>query len=92
MVLISVSVMKYVCSLLSRGQAITHHFVQDGYSPLYVASQEGHTDVVDVLVKAGADVNDTSTTVSMGSYYTIQELQYILMGVKMKIYTAALGH
>ena len=31
--------------------------VQDGFSPLYVASQEGHTDVVDLLLKAGADVH-----------------------------------
>ena len=37
--------------------------VQDGFSPVYVASQMGHTDVVDVLVKAGADVNQTLTKV-----------------------------
>ena len=30
--------------------------LQDGLTPLYVASQEGHTDVVDTLVKAGADL------------------------------------
>ena len=34
--------------------------VQDGFSPLYVASQEGHTDVVDLLLKAGADVHQMS--------------------------------
>ena len=32
-------------------------------NPLYVASQEGHTDVVDILVKAGADVNQATTEV-----------------------------
>ena len=37
--------------------------IQDGLSPLYVASQEGHTDVVDILVKAGADVNQANTVV-----------------------------
>ena len=37
--------------------------VQDGLSSLYVASQEGHTEVVDVLVKAGADVNQATTKV-----------------------------
>ena len=28
---------------------------------MYVASQEGHTEVVDVLVRAGADVNQATT-------------------------------
>ena len=37
--------------------------IQNGASPLYVASQEGHTDVVDILVKAGADVNQANTVV-----------------------------
>ena len=35
--------------------------LQDGYSPLYVASQEGHTDVIDILLRKGADVNQTTT-------------------------------
>ena len=34
--------------------------VQDGLSPLYVASCNGHTEVVDVLVKAGADVHQAT--------------------------------
>jgi len=34
----------------------------DGASPLSLASQEGHTDVVRALVSAGADVNDVCTT------------------------------
>ena len=37
--------------------------IQDGLSPLYVASREGHTDVVDMLVKAGADVNQATIEV-----------------------------
>ena len=36
---------------------------QDGCSPLFVASLKGHTDVVDLLVKEGADVNLTTTEV-----------------------------
>ena len=39
--------------------------VQDGASPLYAASQEGHTDVVDILVKAGANVNQANTVVCL---------------------------
>ena len=37
--------------------------LQDGASPLYVASQEGHTDVVDILIKAGADIHQATTKV-----------------------------
>ena len=40
---------------------LTH--VQNGGSPLYAASQEGHTDVVDILIEAGADVHQARTTV-----------------------------
>ena len=43
--------------------SVTSFTVQDGVSPLYVASQNGHTDVVDLLVKAGADVPLTTTEV-----------------------------
>ena len=45
---------------------MSHQFsltVQGGFSPVYVASDKGHTDVVDVLVKAGADVNQALTKV-----------------------------
>ena len=31
--------------------------LQNGCSPVYVASQNGHTDVVDLLVQAGADIH-----------------------------------
>ena len=31
--------------------------LQDGLTPLFVASQEGHSDVVDVLVKNGVNIN-----------------------------------
>ena len=37
--------------------------VQNGASPLYIASGYGQTDVVDILVKAGTDVNQASTEV-----------------------------
>ena len=39
--------------------------MQDGFSALFVASQEGHTDVVDILVEAGADVNQATTEVQI---------------------------
>jgi hypothetical protein len=31
--------------------------LQDGTTPVYVASQEGHTDVLRVLVNCKADIN-----------------------------------
>ena len=34
--------------------------VQGGISPLYAASQNGYTDIVDVLVKVGADVHQVT--------------------------------
>ena len=35
--------------------------VQDGVSPLYTASSHGRTEVVDILIKSGADPNLTTT-------------------------------
>ena len=32
-------------------------YTQDGVNPLYAASKEGHTDVVDVLLRAGVDAS-----------------------------------
>ena len=40
-------------------------YIQDGHSPLFVASQEGHSEVVDVLLKAGADIHQATTKVCM---------------------------
>jgi ankyrin repeat protein len=37
--------------------------IQDGVSPLCVACVYGHTDVVDLLVRAGADVHLATTEV-----------------------------
>ena len=37
--------------------------VQNGGSPLYIASQKGLSDVVDILLEAGADVHQAITKV-----------------------------
>ena len=34
---------------------------QNGVSPVYVASLKGHTDVVELLVQAGADIHLATT-------------------------------
>ena len=44
---------------------------QNGYSPVYVASQNGHTEVVDLLVQAGADINLASTDEVHVSTHTV---------------------
>ena len=41
---------------------------QDGASPVYVASQEGHTEVVDLLVQAGADIHLATTEVHVSTH------------------------
>ena len=35
--------------------------VQNGFSPVYIASENGHTEVVDLLVQAGADIHLATT-------------------------------
>ena len=42
---------------------IMHTVPQDGFSPLYAASQDGHTEVVDILLRSGADVHQTTIKV-----------------------------
>ena len=57
--------------------------VQDGLSPLYVASQEGYSEVVDVLVKAGADVNQAGTKVC-------EHISYLQHPIKCDVMLSAL--
>ena len=38
-----------------------HPLSQNGLSPLYVSSQEGHTEIVEILLKSGANPNLTTT-------------------------------
>ena len=51
------------CSRLEVNPTSYSLTLQDGVSPLYAASQEGHSDVVDILLKAGADLHLATTKV-----------------------------
>ena len=48
---------------------------QNGVSPVYAASLEGHTDVVELLVQAGADIH-LATTDEVSDDVTQSPLQY----------------
>ena len=42
--------------------------LQNGCSPVFVASHNGHTDVVDLLVQAGADIHLATTKVYINTH------------------------
>lgn len=44
-------IMTFLCS------AYFLPLIQDGYSPLHAASEEGHANVVDSILKSGANPN-----------------------------------
>ena len=68
--------------MVSSESGMSHYIsltVQDGLSPLYVASGNGHSEVVDVLVKAGADVHQATTKVceEMLCLYSSENIQFM---------------
>ena len=50
--------------------------LQDGLSPVYVASQTGQADVVAVLIKAGADINQAMTMVCWKMWWRVWKLDW----------------
>ena len=40
--------------------------LQDGWSPLYAASYNGHLDIVKTLIEAGANVNQATKVQCVG--------------------------
>ena len=54
---------------------------QDNITPLYVASQEGHHDAVQILLGAGAHVNTARSDVSNDfvSLWTDENRNYLYM-------------
>ena len=43
--------------------------LQDGWTPLVLASQNGHLEIVKSLIEAGANVNHTTKVVTMKHHY-----------------------
>ena len=54
--------------------------VQDGLSPVYAASQEGYTEVVDLLVQAGADIHLATTDEVHVSTHTVSSSVAAVVG------------
>ena len=42
--------------------------IQNGFTPVYYASQNGHADVVNLLIKAEADINLATTKVDVSTH------------------------
>ena len=53
--------------------------MQDGFSPVYTASQKGHTEVVDLLVQAGADIHLATTDEVHISTLTVSSLVAVVV-------------
>ena len=53
--LINLYIAKHMCTIIIIIKSLS--CLQDGASPLLVASQEGHRDMVDILLKNGANIN-----------------------------------
>ena len=58
---------------------------QNGYSPVHAASIEGHTDVVDLLVKAGADIHLATTDEVHVSTHTVSSSVAVVVESTVKL-------
>ena len=58
---------------------------QNGGSPVYVASQNDHTEVVDLLVQAGADIHLASTDEVHVSTHTVSSSVAAVVETNVKL-------
>ena len=53
-------------------------YIQEGYTPLHNASQEGHDRIVEILLQAGASVDlQTKVSVDVTNFYPKKSLKVI---------------
>ena len=52
--------------------------MQGGFSPVFVASQKGHTEIVDLLFQAGADIHLATTEVHVSTYTVSSSLAAVV--------------
>ena len=73
--------MEVVRALLDRGADI-NQAENSGYTPLYIASQNGHVDVVRALLDRGADINqarnDGATPLMLAKHFNRTEIVRLL--------------
>ena len=65
------SVMRYMYTHPDNHFYCIHFNTQNGANAVFVASLNGHKDVVDLLVQAGADINLATTEVFKTSHLYI---------------------
>ena len=54
---------------------VLYHLLQDGTTPLFLASQEGHKDIVEVLLNHGAEVDlPNKVSVCVSYHYLVRQL------------------
>ena len=67
---VQVNIQQKVIITASQLLVVLFGFVQDGWTALYIASQEGHCGVVRMLLEAKADVN-VKTNVSHAAWWCL---------------------
>ena len=85
--------LKKVC-VIAGDVTVTHIFfsvsfftsIQDGVSPVYVASKHGHTEVVDLLVQAGADIHLATTAKVRVSTHTVSSSVAAVVETNVKLF------
>ena len=70
---------------------ISFPHVQDGFTPLYVACQNGHKQIVIVLLESGANVNLTTVSFWSSAYSEVSScLQHLLNSEGHYLYAISL--
>ena len=77
-----VNIQDEVCSSYKQKKNLHNtyfHPLQSGSTPLFIASENGHTDIVNTLLQNGADTNIASMVIHACTYEnpTPEDIQYL---------------